>query len=211
MANPTFLDRLNALLESRRIDEENDAILDAILGGIADAADRLGVVAFGTDAIPAERALSDPSVAPAWALAHAAQYTGAILPGRAAGESEEDWLARARDAAVYPGGIKRGTEEAVRRAAAGFLTGTKTVFISYTGDPYEIVVRTITSETPDPAAVQRAIEGDYVSGGYRGAIGAHQKLTYQTSDVPAFSEAALTFNAVPDGVTADNVTLGDVT
>lgn len=211
MAAPTVLERLTALLDSRRIDAESDLILDAIIGGIADAAERLGIVAFGTDLIPPGRALSDPSVAPSWALAHAAQYTGAILPGRAAGETEEDWLARARDAAVYPFGIKRGTEEAVRRAAAGFLTGTKTVSINYTSDPYEIVVRTIAAETPDPAAVQRAIEGDYVSGGYRGAIGAHQKLTYSTSDVPAFSEATLTFAAVPDGVTADNVTLGDVT
>lgn len=211
MANPSVLDRLNALLDSRRVDAESDAILDAIIGGIADAADRLGIVAFGTDTIPPGQALSDPSVAPDWALAHAAQYTGAILPGRAAGEDYDAWLARARDAAVYPGGIKRGTEEAVRRAAAGFLTGTQSVFISYTGDPYEIVVRTYTSETPDPAAVQRAIEGDFVSGGYRGAIGAHQKLTYETSDSPPFSEGTLAFNAVPDGVTAENVTIGDVT
>lgn len=211
MANPTVLERLETLTESRRVDPENDAILDAILGGIADAAERLGVIAFGTDEIPPGRALSDPSVAPAWALAHAAQYTGAILPGRSAGESEEAWLERARSVAVYPGGIKRGTEEAVRRAAEPYLTGTKTVAISYTGNPYEIVVRTITGETPDPAAVQLALEGDFVSGGRRGAIGAQQKLTYQVSDVPAFSEATLRFNEVADGVTADNVTLGDVT
>lgn len=211
MANPTFLERLTALLESRRVDAESDLILDAIIGGIADAGDRLGVVAFGTDQIPPGRALSDPSVAPSWALAHAAQYTGAILPGRVAGETEEAWLARARDAAVYPGGIKRGTEEAVRRTAAAYLTGTKSVFVSYTEDPYEVVLRTITSETPDPDAVQLAVEGDFVSGGRRGAIGAHQKLSYVVSDVPAFSEATLTFDAVADGVTADNVTLGDVT
>lgn len=211
MANPTVLERLDALLESRRYDPESDAILDALLGAIADAAERLGVVAFGTDAVPPGRALSDPSVAPSWALAHAAQYTGAILPGRSAGETEDEWLARARDAAVYPAGLKRATEEAVRRAAAPYLTGTRSVFVSYTSDPYAVVVRTITSETPDPAAVQAVLEGSYVSGGQRGAIGAHQVLIYETSDDPAFSEATLTFDAVADGVTALNVTLGDVT
>lgn len=211
MAAPTVLERLSALLESRRADAESDAILDAIIGGIADAAERLGVVAFGTDEVPVGRALSDPSVAPAWALAHAAQYTGATLPGRLEGESEADWLARARDAAVYPRGIKRGTEEAVRRAAQPLLTGTRAVFVSYTANPYEVVVRTILSETPDPAAVQAALEGSYVSGGGRGAIGAEQVLIYQTADVPAFSEATLTFDAVPDGVTALNVTREDVT
>lgn len=211
MAAPTFAERLTALLESRRADADSDLILDAIIGGIGDAADRLGVIAFGTDEVPAGRALSDPSVAPSWALAHAAQYTGALLPGRGVLETEEAWLERARDAAVYPGGIKRGTEEAVRRTAAAYLTGTKQVVVSYTGDPYEVVVRTITGETPDPAALQLALEGSYVSGGPRGAIGAHQKLSYLTSDQPTFSEATLRFSDVPDGVTGENATLGDVT
>lgn len=210
-------DRLRTLLAHRYVDgdDENNAILDGIVDGIADAMDRLGVVAFGDDVagVPAGRALSDPSVAPIWALPHAAMYTGAIpLPGRMAGESEEDWLARARDAAVYPLGIKRGTHEAVRRTVEPLLTGSKQVFIAddYGGD-YDLLVRTIIAETPDPAAVEKALAGDYVSGGARGAIRAELVLTYVTADYPTFAEATLAFSAVPNGVTAENVTREDVT
>jgi hypothetical protein len=163
---------------------------------------------------PGDRQLTDPRVAPIWALAHAGLYTGAILPGRRAGETETAWLARARDAVVYPLGIKRGTHEAVRRAVQPLLTGTKTVVIvdQSGGDPYSLLVRTITSETPDPAAVQLALEGDFVSGGHRGAIRAELKLDYVVSDEVTFAEATLRFSDLPPGtITAENVTREDVT
>lgn len=214
MPVPTVTERLTSLLASRYVDGdvENNAVLDAIIGGIADAADRLSLIAFGSDEVPPGHALTDPSVAPDWALAHAALYTGGILPGRSAAEPYEDWLARARSAAVYPAGIKRGTDEAVRRAVEPLLTGTKTVVISVAaGDPYQMVIRTITSETPSPAAVQAAIEGSYVSGGQRGALRAEQTLSYLVSDSPTFAEATLRFSDVPNGVTALNVTRDDVT
>jgi hypothetical protein len=214
-------ERLRVLLAHRYTgDAVNEALLDALAAGIGDAAERIGVVAFGsppaveTDiAVPAGRALSDPSVAPVWALAHAALYTGAVpLPGRAAGESEEDWATRARDAAIYPLGIMRGTHEAIRRTAQPLLTGGKSVFIADNfGGDYDILVRTIVAETPDPAAVERALAGSYVSGGERGAIRAELLLTYITADYPTFAEATLRFNEVADGVTAENLTREDVT
>lgn len=210
----TFSDRLIALLASRYVDgdDENNLILDSLLGAIAAAGDQLDVIAFGTDDVPAGKALNDPSVAPTWALAHAGQYTGGIMPGRLAGESMDAYLTRARSALVYPAGIKRGTEEAVRRALEPLLTGTKAVFISVSpGDPYTLVVRTITSETPDPAAVALALAGSYVSGGQRGAIRAELGLTYQVSDFVTFAEGTRAMNAVANGVTALNVTRGDVT
>lgn len=211
MAPPTVLERLTALLSSRYIDAVSDPLLDALLGAVADAADRLGLVAFGSDTVPPGRALDDPSVAPDWALPHAALYTsGGLLPGKKAGESQADWLARARDAAVYPLGILRGTDEAIVRVVQPLLTGTKSVFISVGGDPYHLVVRTITSETPDAAAVQAAIEGSYVSGGARGAMRAELALTYTVSDTPTFSEATRTYSAVSTTVTGTNVTRGDV-
>jgi len=213
MAQPTVADRLSTLLASRYIDDdpENNAVLDALIGAIADAAARLAVIAYGTDTIPPGDALDDPSVAPTWSLAHAGLYTGGIMPGRKAGESITTYLARARDALVYPMGIKRGTEEAVRRAAAPYLTGTKTVFISVGGSPYTLVIRTITAETPDPAALQLAITGSYVSGGARGAINAELGTTFLVSDYPPFAEGTRAMNAVANGVTALNVTRGDVT
>lgn len=213
MSVPTFADRVRALLESRVLsdDDESNQILDAFIEAFADAAMKLSVIAFGTDDIPPGQALKDPSVAPDWALAHAAQYTGSVLPGRFLGEEYDVWLARARDEAVYPRGIKRGTEEAVRRAAALWMTGTKTVVVSYTTNPYEIVVRVAADEVPDVAALRFALSGDLVSGGRRGAIPADRRLILEVGDVVPFSEATLHFNVLPPTVTADNVTLGDVT
>lgn len=213
---PHVIEKLTELLQHRRTgDSENDDILDAIIGGLADVAEPPALVAFGDEATGArgEQVLRDPRYAPIWALAHAAMYTGAALPGRAAGETEAAWLTRARDQAVYPLGIKRGTQEAIRRAVQPLLTGTKAVFITefVGGDPYQIQVRTIVSETPDPAAVQAAIEGDFVSSGRRGAIRAELKLTYTSSDDPTFAEGTRAMSAVANGITALNVTRGDVT
>lgn len=206
-------DRLAVLLAHRQTGEPvNDAILEAFCQGIGEALERLGVVAFGDAGVPGGRVLRDPSVAPLWALPHAAMYTGATLPGRMPGESDADYLVRARDAAVYPLGIRRGTHEAVRRTVQPLLTGTKTVFIADNfGDEYGILVRTVEGETPDPAAVEAALTGSYVSGGGRGAIRAELLLTYLTADVVTFAEATLNFNVLPGTVTANNVTREDVT
>ena len=209
--------RLQALMEHRRIDPESDAIMDAIIGAVADAAEHLSVIAYGdadaTPPIPPGGGLQNPLYAPMWALAHAALYTGARLPGRLPGETEDDFLARARAAVVYPIGIKRGSHEAVRRAVQPFLTGTKFVSIvdQAGGDPYALFVRTITAETPNPEAVRMALEGSYVSGGVRGAIRAELTLDYLVSPEVAFAEATLQFDQVVDTVTFDTVTMEDVT
>lgn len=209
---PSVLDRLRALLANRYIDADSDAILEAIIGGISDAADRLGIVAFGAEGIPPGRALTDPSVAPDWALPHAALYTsGGLLPGKLATETQDQWLARARDAAVYPLGIKAGTDEAIIRTVQPLLTGTKTVIISIGADPYTVVVRTLPAETPDQTAVRNAIMGSYQSGGQRGAIRAEMALDYTVSNSPEFSEATRTFATVTATATSTNVTRGDVT
>lgn len=210
---PSFLQRLQALLASRYgLGATSDGILDALLGGIADAADHLGIVAFGSSTVPPGQALTNPAVAPDWALPHASLYTsGGLLPGRNAGESDADYLARARDAAVYPLGIKAGTDEAIVRTVQPLLTGTKSVLISVGADAYHLSVRTLPSETPDQAAVAAAINGSYVSGGQRGAIRAELMLDYTVSDSPQFSEATRTFTTVTATATSTNVTRGDVT
>lgn len=190
----------------------SDQILDAILGGIADGAERLGLVAFGDDTIPPAHALTDPSVAPDWALPHASLYTsGGLLPGRLPTEGDATYLARARDAAVYPLGIKAGTNEAIVRTVQPLLTGTKTVIISVGADPYVVVVRTLPAETPSQSAVSAAIMGSYQSGGVRGALRAEMGLDYTVSDSPQFAEATRTFLTVTATATATNVTRTDVT
>lgn len=208
-------ERLTTLLQHRRTgDAESDAILDGIIGAIGDTAERLGLVAYGDEAngISGERILRDPSVAPLWALPHAALYVGAGLPGRQAGEDDEAYLARARPAVVYPFGIRRGSHEAVRRVLEPYLTGSKTVYISDTyGGPYDLYVRTLPEETPDPAQARAVLEGDFVSGGQPGAIRAEQVLIYVSSTGVAWLEATRRWSEVADGVTWANVTEGDVT
>lgn len=210
---PSAQERLEALLASRYIDgdDENNAILDALIGSFVEVSAKLALIAFGDLDVPPGKALTDPSVAPDWALPHAALYTGAILPGRNATETQGEYIARARDAAVYPFGIKRGTREAIVRAVQPLLTGTKTIIIVDSVGSYDLVVRTITGETPDAAAVQSAIEGSFVSGGKRGAMAAEMRLTYLLSDDPVFAEATRTFTTVTGTATALNVTRADVT
>lgn len=214
--SPVASDRLASLLTHRQIDgdDENNAILDALVKAIAYTADRLARIGYGDPdtGAPGGRVLTDPRVAPAWAIAHAAMYVGAVIPGRRSGESPDDWLTRVRDAAAFPFGVKRGSHEAVRRAVQPLLSGTKTIIIADDfGGPYDLLVRTITSETPDPDAVRLALEGDYYSGGRRGAIRAELKLTHVVADSVTFAEATRAFDAVADGVTAENVTREDVT
>lgn len=207
--------RLTTLLEHRRTGElENDAILDSLAGAIGDAAGRVGLVGYGDPAqeVDGGRVLRDTRVAPLWALAHAALYVGARLPGRKAGETEDEYLTRARDAVVYPLGIRRGTHEAVRRTLQPFLTGTKSVYIGEDpNDPYAIVVRTENTETPDPAAARQALEGSFVSGGVPGAIRAELVLQYVTSAFATWIEGTRTYAATAATVTWANVTREDVT
>lgn len=213
----TFLaDRFAELLAHRRIedDAENNAIVDALALAFADAFDRLGLVAFGDPEADLDggRIVTDPEVAPLWALPHAALYTGAALPTRLADEDDASYTARARDAAVYPLGIRRGTHEAIRRRIQPYLEGAKTVFIAdaYSG-PYRIFVRTLIGETPDPALVEKVLVGDYVSGGEPGAIRAELVATYVAADYVAWPEATLRWTDVADGVTWANATREDLT
>lgn len=208
--------RFEDLLAHRKIegDDENNAIVDALALALGDVFARFGLIAFG-DAeagIEGSRILRDPTVAPLWALPHAALYVGAKLPGRLVGESDADYTARARDAAVYPFGLRRGTHEAVRRRIRAHLTGTQQVFISDNfGDDYGIYVRTLPDETPDPALIERLLEGDFVSGGEPGAIRAELALTYIADESPAWAEATVTWAAVDPAVTWANVRREDVT
>lgn len=202
-------------LKHRRIDGdlENNAILDALVGALADTFDRIGLIGFGDPAsgVRGDQVLTDPSVAPPWALAHAALYTGALLPPRRVGESEPDYLVRARDAAVYPLGIRRGTHQAVRRAIQPELTGTRSVFIGKGTGVYDLYVRTLASETPDPDLVERLLEGDFVSGGARGAIRAELALEYEATDAVSWAEATLSWSEVADGVVWSTATVDDLT
>jgi hypothetical protein len=104
-----------------------------------------------TDAGDGWTALLDVDRAPADALAFLAQFVGVRLQA-----DLTDAAQRAR--IVGTDGFKRGSAGAVRAAAQQYLTGARRViFRERDGGAYRLTVITYTADTPDPAAVLRAL------------------------------------------------------
>lgn len=147
--------------EHLRVDPSSDAILDALTEALLTPLARAYLAAHGDDTMPPLAALTDPRVAPLWALPHTAVWCGGEIPGRNPDENTEDYTARIRHAVVYPRGMRRGSFEVLRSAVAATLTGTRTVILTERlgGNPYALHVQTYASETPEPsrtAAVARS-------------------------------------------------------
>jgi hypothetical protein len=105
--------------------------------------------------VPPLAPILDVELCPAWALPWLAQLVGVVLPY---GVGDDEARTYIRDVA----GFERGTPASLRAAAGLFLTGDKTVYFRErdpTGadPPYTLEVVTVASETPDPAAVLRAL------------------------------------------------------
>lgn len=108
--------------------------------------------------LPGWGILLDVDNAPAEALPWLAQFVGVQL---VAGHTTEQTRLRIRET----DGFARGTPAAIRGAARQYLTGTKTAEVRerYDADnpgvdsPYHLSVFTYPDETPDPAAVVRAL------------------------------------------------------
>ncbi len=157
-------DELRGHLHHLRIDTDTDVgidpavaatsneVLDAVINATATAFTRPHQVAHGTNELRPWQALTDPAAAPAWALPAAAMFTGGVVPPRRVGEPESMWLTRARQAVVFPAGMRRGGAQGVRVAVEDTLTGTRRVLIREraNGDRWAMHVHTLTGETPDP-------------------------------------------------------------
>jgi Phage tail protein (Tail_P2_I) len=133
-------------------DRDNDFALAIFI-------DALGVMFQETDdwasddegGEPGWSILVDINRAPVKALPWLAQFIGVTLPK---GLPEADQRALIKDA----GGWRRGTPASMRAAIQPLLTGSGTViFRERFGGAYRLAVKTYASETPDPAAVQRAL------------------------------------------------------
>lgn len=115
-------------------------------------------LARDSDDGPGWSALVDVDRCPTYALPWLAQLAGVSLLPIAAGETEEAWDASMRERIRRADARSRGRPDAIRAAAERQLTGTKwLIFNERAGDPYVLGVATRLDETPDQAAVQRAI------------------------------------------------------
>lgn len=91
---------------------------------------------------------ADGSHTPRWT----AQFLGVQVPGDATD-------AVARDLIATRPSFRRGTVDALKAAAATLLTGTRHVTVrERDGSPYRVTVITYTTETPNAAAVNAALQ-----------------------------------------------------
>lgn len=177
----------------------------AFLSG--ESAERLSLIAHGDgDQLAPWQILTDPTVAPLWALPYAAQYTGGIMPVRRAGESDDAYTERARAEIVHPRGMLRGGPTSLEVIARAFLTEPQTIRVVQMpdGDLWSAEVLVEAAQVTDLTALEQALN-DPVS------LPAGFKITVSTSIGPLIDEANLLIGDVADGVTIDGATLADVT
>lgn len=127
---------------------------EAIMGRLQPVED----VARDSDAGPGWSSIMDVNRAPAAYLDWLAQFAGVrMTPGLL----EEGKRSRIRST----DGFRRGSPAAIRAAPAPFLTGNKVVFVTERqGSAYRFAVATIDTETPNPAAVERALRDQKPAG-----------------------------------------------
>lgn len=161
-------DRAVNLLSYLLIDDESDALLEGLVRGLLAPADDLSLVAHGDgDTIGPWQAITDPAVAPLWALPAAAQWTGGIMPARLPGETDDVYLARARAAVVHPNGMLRGSARSLTLVTQAYLTGTKRVNVlnQLGGDVWAVGVEVLASElTVDEAVLTAALNDNSIIG-----------------------------------------------
>jgi len=163
-------------------DAGNDQLLALLVEALTVGVERIFLVAHGDEAaIAPGAALTNPAVAPLWALPYSAQYTGGRVPPAMPGETEEAYLARARQRALGPAG--KGSTGAIKAAVRPLLTGSQwmNVITWVGGSRWEATIVTRTFETPDPAAVVAAANDPAV-------ILAGVKVGHTMSDVPIIDE-----------------------
>lgn len=154
-------------------DPGSDALLEALTRGLLDPMERVSDAAHSGE-YPWQ-ILTDPGVAPLWALPYAGQWTGGKMPARFDGESDADYEARARAELVRPRGMRRGSPQSLKLLAQSYLTGTKTVVFAQRigGVLYDHAVYVYPGECPSTAALEAALNRPDV-------IPAGHKITVQT-------------------------------
>lgn len=166
----SFADRLYDNLSPLTLDDETQ---DWALARFCDALGAMfqPVEDLARDTVdgPGWSAVLDLTRAPASWLPWLAQFVGVTIPARLTDTDEQ------RAFIAHADGFNRGTPAAIRAAAISTLTGSRVLFFRErdTGDPYRLEVITITSQTPDPDATERAVRAQTPAG---------LTLAYRTSD-----------------------------
>lgn len=132
---------------------------------------------------------------PDWAVAWVAQFVGVSLR---TGEPVADQRAQ-----LHPDATKKATTSAMVATVQTLLTGSKTVRV-IERDPtaYQHTLITLTSETPDPDAVEARLADPSVK-----AVG--HWWTLIVSDEPLINEGTLAIDSVAEDI--DDALLGDIT
>jgi hypothetical protein len=189
-------------------DPVSDALLDGLVRGLLDPADRFSLAAHGDGDTILEpwAALTDPRVAPLWAIPHVAQWMGGVPPIRRAGETDDEYLTRARAELIRPRGMLRGGQDSLKITTRAFLTGTQTVRVLERpdGDLWSAIVLVKTSEIGGRTSQLEAAlnDNEIVPVGF--------EITVIPDDAPLVDEGTLTVNAAGT-ITIDTATLDDVT
>jgi hypothetical protein len=153
---------------------------------------------------PAWGVIMDVDVAPFKALPWLAQFVGVTVPHQNPGETDENYDARVRDYIRATPGFSRGTPEAMIVAAQQYLTGNKEVIIRERhGGAYLLQILTYASQTPDSAAVLKALISQKPAGivlTYTVLAGQDYQLLYQNN---ATYQIVYTKYATYQGVLSD--------
>lgn len=145
------------------------------------------------------QAFLDPDTTLAWALPWLAMLAGAALSIELDETQQRETIKQcpARD---------RGKRSAIVGAARRYTTDPANAYVfieeQYEGDPYRILIKTLTSQTPDPDAIVRAVTADDTAP-------AGVLFTFDVDDSEIWEEATLTWDAPATGVTWNTASLGN--
>jgi hypothetical protein len=184
--------RMGPLLEA---DPANGYALLVLIEGIADSAQPVFDITQETDTHRPLETTLDPAVAPLEWLPWLEQVAGVNAP---ASDTEAQW----RDRIAQAAGIYPGTDNAIRAEVARHLTSMDPAMVRVIHPAFwQITVAVRTSDTPDPAAAERAALCQTPAG---------FALTFVVSDEPIIDEGTETIDNVPVAIDAPP-TIADVT
>lgn len=148
-----------------QVDDTSDTLLFALVQALLDPAVELSLVAHGDGVSTTSwQALTDPLVAPLNELPYTAQWMGAVMPDRLAGESDDSYTARARAALIRPLGMRRGSAEALTHVALAYLTGAQVCKIVQNagGNPWQVAVGVFDDQVTDFDGLTAALNDNRV-------------------------------------------------